>query len=680
MKRIKSILVLTIILLFSFFPIYNYVTYKSFSLKKIFSKPIIFGDFNGYTSQIIDSNEIDSNRTITTETNVNAGIKVYTYNLQIKDLPNDILTLTLNFRKKNPNLASFQISAYSSNKATIYGEEALYNKNNNLKSIAIVNNHNVDEIIITAIYKRYNSSTNVDENVLSLQNIIINDFNDMKECRNDNILLTLLIEIFIIILYLFFIIMKKFNLDNYIIRKVNKIGKTRIFIILGITIGSFFSILFPLYQIPDEKAHINMIYSELNQTVDFESISNHYGDTLRIINNYHEKVNLKKYFDFSKKLNNNLSFAIPKISIIRHLPQATGIIIGELFNLPIFMIITICEVLATAFYIFICSIALKIIPFKKNIMMFCMLLPICLQQMGSFSYDVVLIPMCFLFIAYIMHLKFSELKINILDFIKILFILVVIFICKIPYVLLGLLLILLPLEKIDIRIKNICIDKAFIKKYKILLIIFLVICGILTIFVMNKISYGRVLLAMFIYPIEFTKMLFRTINTDKFVYLNTVTGEFGWLDTPVSKYYIIFIITCGVVFNFMNCNIFNKNKKNSENKFKKWESIFLILFFAFMVAIVILSMYEWTLLMSGVKGYENFSINQIGQFLNENRIVIGGVQGRYFVPLLPILFLPIFCDNLTNKLNKFNPIFLQILYYVIMIIYMIIVVLYRYWL
>ena len=65
------------------------------------------------------------------------------------------------------------------------------------------------------------------------------------------------------------------------------------FTILSLFLGIIFSVLIPLYQVPDEEVHINEIYKFLGEDVDFSKDTNRFGDTERIIRNYDEKVDIK---------------------------------------------------------------------------------------------------------------------------------------------------------------------------------------------------------------------------------------------------------------------------------------------------------------------------------------------------------------------------------------------------
>ncbi len=454
--------------------------------------------------------------------------------------------------------------------------------------------------------------------------------------------------------------------------KINDDKLPKIFFIMSLVIGIIFSILFPLYQVPDELAHINMMYSELGMDVDFYEETNYFGDTARIISNYDEKVKFSSYFDFDKKLIISDNYSIPKITIIRHFPQAIGMIISEALSLPIVVSITVGEICAVLFYSVMGSLTLKRMPIKKEVMMMIMLLPICIQQMASFSYDAVLLPICFYFIAYILYSKFSKEIISFKDLLIILLLLSIIAIIKIPYVLLGLLIFIVPLKKIsiyDLIIKN---------KKKIIVIGALILVLLIPAFVviLNKISYGRILLAAIIYIKDSLWLILRTLWQYKFGYLKELTGDFGWFDTPTAIWYTIFIFLSILFISVIN---YDKDENVASSPFTKKDVIYIYSIGIVMVMIIMLSMLEWTLHINNLGSISGISIKEFKDIFI-NLPLIEGIQGRYFIPIIPLFLIPIYNKKITIKLKKLNISIFLVIYYLVLVIYMMIVILYRYWL
>lgn len=673
-KRIKIILFIFLGCLFTLFS-FNYIVFGNLNFGN-FSRSFSFFTENTYTDLSYNYDFIKENQLITSDSVNGAGTLVHNYRLELSKVPERILSFHLNMNSTVANASQIVIDFYTKDGIFSYNQDEFYVNNQNDKMI-LFHHEKVQKIVIEAIYEQYSSSELVNDEVLSLDKIEINKNIDIQILKVNllkdflcSVLVTLAVFIFILVLF-------KTKIDRRVFCRKIKIEK--VFLILSIFWGIVFSVLFPLYQIPDELTHINMIYEEFNLDVKFQNINDSYGDTGRMIRNYDEKVDLNEYFDLSKKVEMSADFEIPNISFIRHFPQGIGLIICSFLNLPVFLTITVAEFLAVLFYAIVCYFALKLIPVKKEMMMLVMLLPMCIQQMGSFSYDVVLLSVCFLFISYVLYLKFVKEKIIISDLIKLFILLGIIAMVKIPYVILGGMLILLPLSKFDLNLKIVRIDGMWINRHRkvilIILALLIVPINLLILKALKSIGYGRILLASVKAGFSTIDLLKNTVSVYGKSYLIELTGEFGWLDTPVSIIFSIFVLFSMVLVSFFEAN---ENKKQ-ENLFKKWESIYLFFLAVIMCSIIILSMFQWTLYVTGIPNSENLSIMEYISYIKIIP-VIGGVQGRYFIPIIPLFLLPLFSTIINKIFSKMNFKFYLLIYYVVVFIYMFIIILNRYWL
>ena len=587
----------------------------------------------------------------------------------------------LNYNKDYELLIAVMLSAQTTDKRVNIVTKELFSKYRNVEELSEASLNDIEKIVVETVFEQYGASALVNPEILSLNQIEINKKTDIQELKN-NLYLDFFISVLITVVFLIlFFILFKTNIDKKILNIRWSLEK--VFLIVTIIVGIVFSILFPLYQIPDELTHINMIYSDLNLDMQFQEISGSYGDTNRIIRNYDEKVNLNEYFDLDEKLELTDTLKVPNILWIRHFPQTIGLIFSSFLELPVLIGITISEILAVLFYAFVCYFALKWMPFKKEAMMVVMLLPMCIQQMGSFSYDSVLLPICFLFISYVLHLKFIKSKIQLLDFIKLIILLVVIALIKIPYALLGGLVVLLPLSKLDLNFKFFKIDGLFLKKYKIAILSVLALLLIpFTIFclkLLKKISYGRILLGAIKANVATVQLILDTLSIYGMGYLKELTGSFGWLDTPVSILFTIFVLGSMLCIAFFGYLPKKKKKEKFKNPFKKWEIIYLYLLAIGMCSIIILSMFEWTIYVTGVPNHQNLSVTEYANLIKYSIPAIGGVQGRYFIPVIPLFLLPLFNRRIQELISKMNCKFYLLLYYFIVFGYMILIILKRYW-
>ena len=673
-KRIKIILFIFLGCLFTLFS-FNYIVFGNLNFGN-FSRSFSFFTENTYTDLSYNYDFIEENQLITSDSANGAGTLVHNYRLELSKVPERILSFHLNMNSTVANASQIVIDFYTRDGIFSYNQDEFYVNNQDDKMI-LLHHEKVQKIVIEAIYEQYSSSELVNNEVLSLDKIEINKNTDIQILKV-NLLKDFLCSVLVtLVLFIFILVLFKTKIDRRVFCRKIKIEK--VFLILSIFWGIVFSVLFPLYQIPDELTHINMIYEEFNLDVKFQNINDSYGDTGRMIRNYDEKVDLNEYFDLSKKVEMSADFEIPNISFIRHFPQGIGLIICSFLNLPVFLTITVAEFLAVLFYAIVCYFALKLIPVKKEMMMLVMLLPMCIQQMGSFSYDVVLLSVCFLFISYVLYLKFVKEKIIISDLIKLFILLGIIAMVKIPYVILGGMLILLPLSKFDLNLKIVRIDGMWINRHRkvilIILALLIVPINLLILKALKSIGYGRILLASVKAGFSTIDLLKNTVSVYGKSYLIELTGEFGWLDTPVSIIFSIFVLFSMVLVSFFEAN---ENKKQ-ENLFKKWESIYLFFLAVIMCSIIILSMFQWTLYVTGIPNSENLSIMEYISYIKIIP-VIGGVQGRYFIPIIPLFLLPLFSTIINKIFSKMNFKFYLLIYYVVVFIYMFIIILNRYWL
>lgn len=489
----------------------------------------------------------------------------------------------------------------------------------------------------------------------------------------------------IILFYLISKIIYKKDIDSKLIKRFDNLSINKIFTFLAIIFGVTFSILFPLGQIPDEITHINMIYEDRNLDIEFSDIDDNYTG-YKNLNKKNKKIDTSNYFDLSKRIDTDLKLTIPNLKIIRHFPQYIGTLIGETLSLPMFIYLTLCELLALSFYIVICNIALKKMPFKKNLMMLIMLLPICIQQMASFSYDVVLNSFSFLFIAYILNLKFIKDKIKFSDIIKLIIFLLIIAICKLPYIILGLLIFILPANKFEFKLKSKVITYEYIKEkikkhkyiYLTILVIALVFACIVAYKILAKIYIGKILLASIFNIIDTLSLFKRSIDMFLTYYLETIVGNLGIFNVDTSLIFEVFVYISLLLVTFFNFKIVKGKLKANKINFTKKDIIIIYITVILLIYIIILSMFEWTLYCTKIPGYKTFNISEIGDYITKLPY-IGGVQGRYFIPVLPLILLPLNSVKITNKLVKINPIVYQIIYYIIVFVYLVIILLNRYW-
>ena len=487
-------------------------------------------------------------------------------------------------------------------------------------------------------------------------------------------------SIFLIVLYIIY----QRGIEKKLTGSLKRIGINKLFIVVGLVIGIISSILVPLHEIPDELTHINFSYDERGLDIEFSDVNSGYMGSKNIIVNNRNKVKKGTYFDMTKKITVDNKFGIPKVTIIRHFPQIIGMVIGEFLHLPVFIYLTICELFGLIFYIIVCSKALQKMPFKKNLMMFIMLLPVCIQQMASFSYDVMLNSFCFLFIATIMDLKFSKESITFVDLIKLLVYLIIITICKLPYALIGFLVFILPIHKVNIKLGNKKINYASISKmYNKNKIVYNAI-GVFSVIVIVYIAYrfllkipnGRVLIASIVNFKSTLLLMKRSVEIFFPYYVETIVGNLGIFNIKTSIFFEIYIYVSLFLVCFADYGFTTEKKKTY--KFRKRDYVMIYMIVAIFIYVIILSMFIWTLYCTNVPNYEQLSMSELADYIRRLPY-IGGVQGRYFIPIIPLILIPISSEKISKKLLRLSPNFYQVTYYVLLCAYFLITMATRFW-
>lgn len=619
-----------------------------------------------------DEKFIDKNKIVNVSEKNNINTVTYSYNLNITDIDKKIDYITINYNDKN--VISYEIKFYSQKDVIFLNSKNIFNLDDDSQFAFI--DDNIEKIEIKASYDVFGGTQQNDDSKIvdNINYINVNNIDDYNIVKKKVILKSFFIICFIYLLVFFVSKMKYISLYRFKNYKIDKICFWLIIIL-----GSIISFLYPLYQIPDELTHINMTYKEMNyENISFNDSINNYADSGSITRNPNKRVNAKEYFNLKQKLNIKLQKKIPSVRLIRHLPQSLALYLGMIFNFPVLIVITLAEFLALLFYAFCCKKAINLMPFKKEILMMIMLLPVCLQQMGSFSYDVVLNSFCFILFAYIMHIKFTKERFDIKDVIILTLLNVSILLIKPPYVLISLLALLIPLNKYNIEIGTIRITRSTIEKNKkilsLMMLVLLLLIMLLCYKVLPKIEYGKVLLAL-VYNIPITiKMFINTLQNYFSEYVISIWGNLGWFDLRLSNIFVIFSIICFVITCFNN---YNEKDQPIGSQFKKLEiiSIFgvsLLIFF-----IVIISLIPWTFSVSNLD-ISSMTYKDVSYYYGILAFV-GGVQGRYFIPILPLIVLPIFNKKVSIEIGKLNPRLLQFFYYIILFGYMIYSLLIRYW-
>lgn len=408
---------------------------------------------------------------------------------------------------------------------------------------------------------------------------------------------------------------------------------------LILIMGLMMAFMVPTWETPDEYTHLWMI----GDSIGVDGFADKITDSIelqqeRIEFHPEEKVDIKEQKDSMVESPKYVrSEMLPKaihISVIKHLPATLGIILGILLGVPAYWVMQFGEIFSLIFYVYICYLSLKLMPIKKEVMALLMLFPMAIQQASSINYDAVLLPMCYLFIAFIFYLKFEKEEIGIRQFVIAMLIWCVITYIKMPYGLLGMLVFIIPLKKIKINLHIVVVDENLIRKCRIPVGILMAVGFVGAVYVFRNNQYIQVVYGFVREWKRGIYLLTATGNTWTDFLMTSTVGNFGWLDTPMLFSVVIVIF---VVLAFVSLL---RSDRNVEYKLDRKDRIVVLMTFILLCILITMSLANHTIKVILFGSEQSSMTYEIREALYQIPY-IGGLQGRYYLPFVSLLFIAI---------------------------------------
>lgn len=415
----------------------------------------------------------------------------------------------------------------------------------------------------------------------------------------------------------------------------------KVFLFFAITGGMITIFVTPPLQVPDEQNHFFRAYQIASGKFVPETRNDKVGGFIPIgivnfTNNFNgicfhaeKKTKLATiYKSLNIPLNSkNQTFAFfpntGSYSPVSYIPQSLAIITGNLFNAPPLILMYLGRISNLLCWIILISLAINVLPGLKWLFVVLALSPMSLFQASSLSADVVTNGCSFLFIAVIFRLAFDKnASLNKKNLYVLIILLVLISLSKYAYSFLFLLYFLIPVKKSG-TMKNYLVNSS------ILLIITGATVAIAS-YMVNQIYqsvspgvnyYGYMsgtpmvnpilqLQYIITQPFTYVKTILFSLWTGKSFLLTSFIGNLGWLDTPLPDWFIIFAFTAiGIIA------LGGGNKEISIPLRRKF--ILLVCAATIIISLSTLLYLSWTPVGSPI---------------------ISGLQGRYFIPVAPVVF------------------------------------------
>jgi len=414
----------------------------------------------------------------------------------------------------------------------------------------------------------------------------------------------------------------------------------RVFLVFALCWGSILVFLNPPFQVPDEPVHFFKAF-QVSEGIFFAepdgitlggelpvSLSEFVKCWSKLVVDKHGCVDAGYHTgSLDIPLNPRVTqfTAFPNTghySPIPHIPQAAGIFLGRILNLPVIFIFYLGRLFNLIAWTILLFIAIKNIPVYNWLLTLLALMPMTIYLAASLSGDATTIALSFLFISLVLKHTFSiEGEMTRKEYVALLLVAMLLPLAKSAYTSIVLLCLMIPVSKFGSI-------KKYITKNLILLTLtglVFIVNSIITSHMLNLIDFVMVLKkysdlpqinpnAQFEYilthPLLFLSTVCRSFWIGKNLLIKSHVGGFGWnLDSlPLIYYYLYY-------FSLLAFAVLETGKSI---KFL-WKQKILI-FFSFFVGLLVFStlMYmSW-----GGVGAASFQI----------------IQGRYFIPLAPLFW------------------------------------------
>lgn len=441
-----------------------------------------------------------------------------------------------------------------------------------------------------------------------------------------------------------------------------------IFLIIALIYGTSFLFITPPFQVPDEPAHFLKAFY-LSEGHILPGKDNYYfpGDLKNAINpcsylNFHPK-NKIRVENSSLLLNqpnqDKIFINISNIAIYPPIPYSASafiITIGKLFNVSYLVLMYSGRLINLLIWAVLVYFAIKITPIHKWIFLMLALMPMALFQAASLSADSFTIGLSFLVVAIFFKFAFDDTidKIKMKELLIIFISIFMLSLSKQGYAVLLLLFFIIPLNKFEnnkIRILAFAligsITLAFTSIWDLLFKNTYLATSASLISVSGQISF------ILSNPFNFLYILVNTWYLNLNAYLIMFVGDLGQLDTPLPGWIVYLYISILILVALMDKNkpIIRLNQKLIS-----------------LVTFLIISIFTFA--------FEYITWTPVG-----NNLILG-VQGRYFIPIAPLLFLLFYNQkfniNLHNKKINFklrNSIKLAITIFIILFLFITVLIL-----
>ena len=414
-----------------------------------------------------------------------------------------------------------------------------------------------------------------------------------------------------------------------------------VFLAVAIPFGLVYSLIMSPGVVPDELAHMDMAYRYSNQIM---GINNAHDPAIFyrltdvenwIVTSQPGAEHYQKLLDtpvWATEGTENKALIAAKTAnahALLYAPSAIGVTFARIIHLgtiPMFYLGRMCN-----FIIFLLGVyfAIKITPVGKNIFFASALLPMTMHQAFSFSYDSVMTGGLFFLIALFLRAIYGQECFRLRDKLIIMLLCTIFLPGKAIYIFVAAVAFLIPSNKFGgMRQKITFLGGLFLVTGIAYMFVNLNSIATLTTGALPPQHVDRAYDFAYLleHPFQTVKIFAITLVHNSSYYVKTLVGErLGWLEIYIPTVLVLFsIVITGVAF------LHDTWDKLLLRSGMVWHRVVYVSIFALVVLAAMFTM---------MIAYTRFGSE-----------IIDGVQGRYFIPILPLLGLVVYCRYI--KIDK----------------------------
>jgi len=420
------------------------------------------------------------------------------------------------------------------------------------------------------------------------------------------------------------------------------------FVWIGTIWGSLFLLVTPPFQVPDENRHFYRAYQlsegnllgtkqddagggELPESVIYTA-----EDPSHVILRFHWERRYRfrdTFMLLGFPLEPHKRMFIPFVSVIYspipYVPQVLGILPARLLELPPILMMYFGRIFNFATWLALTYLAIRITPIYKWLFALLALMPMSVFQAASLSVDAVTNGLAFLTIAFFLRCAFDEGKtIRLRDMVLLLLLTLCLSLCKVVYFLLVFLFLLIPRRKI-----------GSVRRYLLLLLTLatanIIVAGLWNFCIRDFSATVRPaaqvqaqIELIKTQPGQYLSILLQTIRHRTGYLCDTFVGRLGWLDTSLPTCLVVcwwLLLAAAAILESrptIHVTLLHKGILSG------------IMVITLLLMFTLMFIY-W---------------EPLGD------TIIRGVQGRYLIPISPLLFMLLYSKRLGRDIRGYEPV------------------------